>query len=96
MAIFSGKLLDSCKVMATSPSTNLIFYENYPNQWYLILNSDICIRSFKSIDNLEKLESYAIYLCNDRRNFKKLSDFRQGVIFEQFLGDLRASFFQLY
>jgi len=71
-------------------------YENYPNQWYLILDSDICIRSSKPIDKLEKLESEAIYLCNDRRNFKKLSDFRQGVNFEQFLGDVRAGFFQLY
>ena len=71
-------------------------YKSYPDHWYLILDSDICITSRDSFKSLDTLNDEAIYLCSDRRNFQKLSDFRRNTNFEQYSGDMRAGFLQLY
>jgi hypothetical protein len=71
-------------------------YTNYPKNWYLILDSDICVRPNSPFDSLHELDPEAIYVCNDRRNYQKLSDFKESRNYHQYLGDVKAGFLQLY
>ncbi len=56
-------------------------YDNYPDDWYLLLDSDICITaSFNAVRDLiqsRQLNEEAIYGIKDRFDFKRLSDVRE-------------------
>jgi hypothetical protein len=85
-----------------------IAYCKYPKEWYLIVDSDICIESNFSdyVDAVNLLDAETIYGAQDRRDYYKLSDYRQrknyfkyGRVMDEagtLWGDHLAGYFQLY
>jgi hypothetical protein len=71
-------------------------YKKYPNDWYLIIDSDISIRSAEPLNLISHLDENAIYFCNNRRDFLRWSDVLLDQKFEFYRHDMRAGFFQLY
>jgi hypothetical protein len=74
-------------------------YRNFPNSWYLLLDSDIILSDEFSyiVKHLDVLPKDALYGCNVRRDFSKLSELRLGINFsEYFHGGEIHGYFQLY
>lgn len=70
-------------------------YKKYPNDWYLIIDSDISIRSAEPLNLISNLDETCIYWCNDRRNYLQYSDLKQSDNYELYTVP-RAGYFQLY
>jgi hypothetical protein len=74
-------------------------YRNFPNSWYLLLDSDILIsKEFSRIVRMEtKLENKKLYGCFNRLDFKKMSDLKRKMNFflYEHNGDVHG-YFQFY
>ena len=71
-------------------------YSKFPNDWYLILDSDICLSSNFYLD-LNKLDENIAYGCSTRHDFYKLSDYRNNRNFYNCpTYNFPLGFFQLY
>jgi len=74
-------------------------YNNYPEDWYLVLDSDTCLdESFEGMsDELRELDETGLYCCSTRKNYKSLMDYKKRSNYTiENMGDLMAGFFQLY
>jgi hypothetical protein len=75
-------------------------YENYPDDWYLIIDSDICLPPvFKSFlqDTLPGMDTEAIYGLNSRLDFSSLEDFKSFKNYKLYNhSKLIVGYFQLY
>jgi lipopolysaccharide biosynthesis glycosyltransferase len=71
-------------------------YANYPNHWYLILDSDICLNLSSEKLHMNELDEDKIYFCGERRDYKCFSDLINKKSFTRFSGPIEAGFFQLY
>jgi hypothetical protein len=71
-------------------------YLNFPNEWYLIIDSDICLSNDFKID-LNSLNSEVVYGCSKRHDFYKLSDYKKDENFYDCpTYNFPLGFFQLY
>lgn len=76
-----------------------VAYDLYPDDWYLILDSDICLsRKFRNVvQGKDKLNNKAIYGALRRWDYNKLSDYLyERNYFEYPWGDQLQGYFQLY
>jgi hypothetical protein len=73
-------------------------YENFPDDWYLILDSDICLPSdfINVVQGLHQLNTDYIYGCKTRREYRKLSDLKKETDYTEYDSTLVLGFFQLY
>jgi hypothetical protein len=71
-------------------------YRISPDNWYLIIDSDIIIRSPTVFTSMEDLDQSAIYVCNDRRDYSRFSDLIRASNYKLYLTSMRAGYFQLY
>ena len=75
-------------------------YKHFPNDWYLILDSDICLeKNFKKYINCYTpvLNPKTVYGCRNRRDFSSLKDYKYKVNFiKAGTGYTIPGFFQLY
>jgi len=71
-------------------------YKVSPDNWYLLIDSDIIIRSPLDLSSLEELDESAMYVCHDRRDYSSLSDLNSATNFKTYETSLRAGYFQLY
>jgi len=74
-------------------------YENYANDWYLLLDSDICLEECcnKLFKMLDDIPVETIYCCNNRKLYKSLSDYRDRKNYEFHSAEgYLLGFFQLY
>ena len=75
-------------------------YKHFPNDWYLILDSDICLeKNFKKYINCYTpvLDPKIIYGCRNRKDFYSLKDYKYKINFTK--GGTNNSlpgFFQFY
>jgi hypothetical protein len=71
-------------------------YSVFPDDWYLIIDSDICLSSNFYVD-LNNLDSNIAYGCSTRHDFYKLSDYRKNINFYNCpTYNFPLGFFQLY
>jgi len=70
-------------------------YKKYPNDWYLIIDSDISIRSAEPLNSIGDLDKNYLYSCNDRRNYLRYSDLKHSVNYELYNWP-HVGYFQLY
>lgn len=74
-------------------------YRNFPNDWYLILDSDIVLDETMSLvkENLERFDVDAIYGAGTRRDFVSLTDFMEKKnYFDYPWANQLQGYFQLY
>ena len=74
-------------------------YLEYPNSWYLLLDSDISLtEEFQFVkDNIRGLKDEHLYGCKYRRNFSTSHDYKNNINYEDILQhNMFAGFFQLY
>jgi hypothetical protein len=76
-------------------------YEHFPDEWYLLLDSDICLPFYFAflINNLNELGSVdqeAVYGCAVRREYSKSSDYKKSVNYKETREPWVIGFFQLY
>ena len=74
-------------------------YRHYPDQWYLLMDSDICLSpEFAALPPaVQGFDADAVYGAKRRHDFGKLSDYRAGInYFEYPWGDQLQGYFQLY
>lgn len=74
-------------------------HRTFPSEWYLILDSDICLPDEMSQlpSLISQLDSQAIYGCKNRHDYMKLSDYRRRANFRPYPRFQHAmGFFQLY
>ena len=78
----------------------LFAYHNFPTDWYLLLDSDICLTTqfaavFNQVNQLNINNIYGV----QRRDFYKMSDYKNGINFSvykyEFAGQVHG-YFQLY
>jgi hypothetical protein len=74
-------------------------YDKFPDEWYLLLDSDICLsKDFSAVAELTgRFDPEAIYGAKNRYDFNKLSDFRNFTNYSKYpLGHKLYGYFQLY
>lgn len=71
-------------------------YTNYPDHWYLLLDSDIALNFATDKLHVDELDDEMIYFCGDRRDYSCFSDLNKKRSFTPFRGTIKAGFFQLY
>jgi hypothetical protein len=70
-------------------------YTNYPDDWYLIIDSDICLPNNFYITT-SSLNTDCIYGITERLDFSKLSDFKNKTNYRIYNLGAGVGFFQLY
>jgi len=71
-------------------------YRKYPDHWYLILDSDICLQFASELALLNHLDDQLIYLCGDRRDYHSMSTLLKQESYMPYDGPIESGFFQLY
>ncbi|SDI03452.1 hypothetical protein SAMN05660652_02736 [Propionivibrio dicarboxylicus] len=74
-------------------------YKHYPDDWYLLLDSDICLsEEFSTVDGLmTSLDQNAIYGALNRHDYQKYSDYKaRQNYFDYPWGNQLQGYFQLY
>jgi lipopolysaccharide biosynthesis glycosyltransferase len=71
-------------------------YQKYPNHWYLLLDSDISLRTSADLHQVKQLDNRLIYLSSNRRDYLYFSDLAKQESFTPYDGPIQSGFFQLY
>jgi hypothetical protein len=71
-------------------------YQKYPNHWYLILDSDISLRSSTELSQVRMLDNQHIYLTDNRRDYLSMSGLEMQEGYTSYDGPIESGFFQLY
>ncbi len=74
-------------------------YKHYPEDWYLLLDSDICLSSDFGLlkQDISNFDKDAVYGAKTRHDFSKYSSFLKNEdYFEYPWGDQLQGYFQLY
>lgn len=90
----SGKRFDKGGALAYAQG---YAYETFPNDWYLIVDSDICLSEEFATINVNELNPELLYGCHNRWDFLDINDYRNNINFTEYRRhNFPIGFFQLY